>query len=280
MSTKYIQKAPFKAPRTLTAKYSTTVKDHTTFSNIFTCIHKHLRKNSLKMGSFPERVFCCKSAGPVLVAGNVKLHNNPNRELHEEIFRSFLVFAVHRQELADFVEEEAKERKEETVRLLALICGSTNPDSDAHPPLATPPPPVRRVLQQTTPTFTPEALKNNPLNPLVPYVIHLTSRVNFGPVYSHRYFACPWNLQHDWVEMSLVHWFAAGEPFKMKAEKWDLKCEKDEHFFRLTLRPNLAMRPVAPTPVVGIDYSNSAEVAGVHYLYGAELQGGGGSKGY
>jgi hypothetical protein len=59
----------------------------------------------------------------------------------------------------------------------------------------------------------------------------------------------------------------------MKAEKWDVKCEKDEHFFRLTLRPNLAMRPVAPTPVAGVHYAHSEEVAGVHYLHGPELQG-------
>ena len=226
------------------------------------------------MANFPQRIFCCKAAGPAPVASDTKLHNDPNRELHEAIFRSFLAFAVRRQVLADFVEEEARERKQESARLLALISGITNPDSEFLPLPATPPPPSLRFLQPVpAPIFTLEALKNNPLNPQVPYVIHLTSRVNFGPVYSHRYFACPWDLQHDWIEMSLVHWFAAGEPFKMKAEKWDVKCEKDEHFFRLTLRPNLAMRPVAPTPVAGVHYAHSEEVAGVHYLHGPELQG-------
>lgn len=44
------------------------------------------------------------------------------------------------------------------------------------------------------------------------------------------------------MEINLVQWFAEGEPFKMKAEKWDVKCEADARFFRLTLRPNLAMR--------------------------------------
>jgi hypothetical protein len=226
------------------------------------------------MANFPQRIFCCKAAGPAPVANNIKLHNDPNRELHEAIFRSFLAFAVRRQVLADFVEEEARERKQESARLLALISGITNPNSEVPPLPATPPPPSPRLLQpMPAPIFTLEALKNNPLDPQVPYVIHLTSRVNFGPIFSHRYFACPWDLQHDWVEMSLVHWFAAGEPFKMKAEKWDVKCEKDEHFFRLTLRPNLAMRPVAPTPVVGVHYAHSEEVAGVHYLHGPELQG-------
>jgi hypothetical protein len=226
------------------------------------------------MANFPQRIFCCKATGPAPVASNIKLHNDPNRDLHEEIFRSFLAFAVRRQNLADFVEEEARQRKQESARLLALISGITNLNSEVPPLPATPPPPSPRFLQPVpAPIFTLEALKNNPLNPQVPYVIHLTSRVNFGPVYSHRYFACPWDLQYDWVEISLVHWFAAGEPFKMKAEKWDVKCEKDEHFFRLTLRPNLAMRPVAPTPVAGVHYAHSEEVAGVHYLHGPELQG-------
>jgi hypothetical protein len=94
----------------------------------------------------------------------------------------------------------------------------------------------------TAPPFTLEALANNPLTPETPYCIHLVARHDFGPVYSHRYFACPANLEHDWVEISLVQWFAEGEPFKMKAEKWDVKCEGDSRFFRLTLRPNLAMR--------------------------------------
>ncbi|KAE9370374.1 hypothetical protein N431DRAFT_411635 [Stipitochalara longipes BDJ] len=200
------------------------------------------------MASFPQRMFCCKAAGPVPVASNIKLHNDPNRELHEAIFRSFLAFAVRRQDLADLAEGEAKARRQESARLLAIISAPA-------------------------PVFTLEALKNNPLTPQVPYVMHLTSRVNFGPVYSHRYFACPWDLQHDWIEMSLVHWFAAGEPFKMKAEKWDVKCEKDEHFFRLTLRPNLAMRPVTPTPVAGVHYSHTLEGTEFQYDYRTELGG-------
>jgi hypothetical protein len=217
------------------------------------------------MASVPQRIFCCKAAGPVGVSPTTKLHNDPNRELHEAIFRSFLAFAVRRQDLADFVEEEAKQRRQESARLLALISGITDPDSRSSipPPPATAPP-LQPPIQQAAPApiFTPEALKNNPLTPQTPYVIHLTSRVNFGPVYSHRYFACPWDLQHDWIEVSLVHWFAAGEPFKMKAEKWDVRCEKDEHFFRLTLRPNLGMRPLAPTPVAGVHYAHSSEVRG------------------
>ena len=213
------------------------------------------------MASFSQRIFCCKAAGPVPIAGNVKLHNDPNREIHDAIFRSFIAFAIRRQELADSVEEAAKQRKQESARLLALISGIANPDSKIPPPPATPPPPAPRILQSApAPIFTFEALKNNPLTPQVHYVIHLTSRVNFGPVYSHRYFACPWDLRHDWIEVSLIHWFAEGEPFKMKAEKWDVKCEKDEHFFRLTLRPNLAMRPVAPTPVAGVHYPHPSEV--------------------
>jgi hypothetical protein len=212
-----------------------------------------------------ERIFCCKAAGPVGVSPTTKLHNDPNRELHEAIFRSFLAFAVRRQDLADFMEEEAKQRRQETARLLALISGIADPHGESSIPpspatLLSPPPPTQQAAP--APIFTAEALKNNPLTPQTPYVIHLTSRVNFGPVLSHRYFACPWDLQHDWIDMSKVHWFAAGEPFKMKAEKWDVRCEKDDHFFRLELRPNLGMRPLVPTPVAGVHYTHSSEVRG------------------
>jgi hypothetical protein len=220
------------------------------------------------MASIPQQIFCCKAAGPVAASNNTKLHNDPNRELHEAIFRSFLAFAVRRQDLAAFLEEEmkkAEQRRQESARLLALISGISEPDGvlsiPPPPTIALPPAPSTQQVAPA-PIFTLEALKNNPITPQTPYIIHLTSRVNFGPVYSHRYFACPWNLQHDWIEVSLIHWFAAGEPFKLKAEKWDIRCEKDEHFFRLTLRPNLVMRPLAPTPVAGVHYAPNTEVKG------------------
>jgi len=44
------------------------------------------------------------------------------------------------------------------------------------------------------------------------------------------------------VEATLEQWFAVGEQFKLKAEKWDLKCTADAKFYRATLRPNLCMR--------------------------------------
>jgi hypothetical protein len=93
-----------------------------------------------------------------------------------------------------------------------------------------------------TPVLSPEALRNNPITSNTPYIMHLTARHDFGPVISHQYFVCPSNLQHDWVEVSLEQWFAEGEPFKLKAEKWDVKCLVDRRFYRLTLRPNLSMR--------------------------------------
>lgn len=46
-----------------------------------------------------------------------------------------------------------------------------------------------------------------------------------------------------------MQWFARGKPFDMKAERWDLKCAEDGKFFRLTLRPNLAMRGCYPVSV-------------------------------
>jgi hypothetical protein len=101
------------------------------------------------MASFPKRIFCCKAAGPVPVASNIKLHNDPNRELHEAIFRSFLAFALRRQDLAGFVEENAKQRKEESARLLTLVGGITNPDSDVPPP-----PPPRFLQPASAPIFS------------------------------------------------------------------------------------------------------------------------------
>lgn len=99
-----------------------------------------------------------------------------------------------------------------------------------------------QVPVMPSPVFNAEELSNNPLTEQTPYVIHLTSRLDYGPVYSHRYFVCPTSLQDDWVEISQLQWWAKGEPFKFKAEKWDLKCQIDSKFFRMTLRPNLSMR--------------------------------------
>jgi len=92
------------------------------------------------------------------------------------------------------------------------------------------------------PNYPTNELLYNPLTETTEYIMHLTSRHDYGPVYSHRYFICPLNLEDDWIELTLLQWFARGQPFNMKAEKWDIKCEDDSRFFRLTLRPNLDMR--------------------------------------
>ncbi|KAK6611726.1 hypothetical protein H4I95_02522 [Botrytis cinerea] len=41
---------------------------------------------------------------------------------------------------------------------------------------------------------------------------------------------------------TLLQWFAAGVGYDVKAEKWDHKCLQHQRFFRMVLRPNLAMR--------------------------------------
>ncbi|KAK6581398.1 hypothetical protein PZA11_006089 [Diplocarpon coronariae] len=169
--------------------------------------------------SVASTIFCCQAALQVQYQSRFKLHNDPNRELHEAIFHSFISFAVRRQHSAD---------------LLCLIMGIEPESSGPGTP--------DELVPQLAPVFNQEALQNNPLTLETPYVIHLTSRHDFGPVFSHRYFVCPSNLNHDWIEVSLMQWFARGEAFKMKAEKWDLKCKTDAKFFRLTLRPNLQMR--------------------------------------
>jgi hypothetical protein len=90
--------------------------------------------------------------------------------------------------------------------------------------------------------LTPEALKNNPITPDTPYIIHLTIRHDFGPIISHRYFVCPSDLEHDWAEATLPQWFAEGGPFSLDVQKWDFKCPVDSLFHRLVLKPNLASR--------------------------------------
>ncbi|PVH89587.1 hypothetical protein DL98DRAFT_1237 [Cadophora sp. DSE1049] len=189
--------------------------------------------------SVVSTIFCCGSAVPVHDSSHMKLHNDPNRDLHEAIFQSFLAFAVRRQHSAD---------------LLSLIMGF-EPESSPSTPGSIPQP-------QPAPVFSLEALQNNPLTLTTPYVIHVTSRHDFGPVYSHRYFVCPPDLDQDWVEISLIQWFARGEPFKMKAEKWDLKCKDDCKFFRMTLRPNLAMRGCYPVSAGGEVQSGEPSVSG------------------
>jgi hypothetical protein len=174
--------------------------------------------------SLGQPIFCCPLAVPVKPSNSNKLHNNPNREIHDAIFRSFLTFAVRRQR---------------STALMALLLGMDPGAAIIPSPPATPLPPKPVV---PAPVITPEELKDNPLKPQTPYVIHLTSRHDFGLVYSHRYFVCPSSLQEDWIEITLEQWFSAGGEFKLKAEKWDLKCVADARFFRITLRPNLAMR--------------------------------------
>lgn len=168
----------------------------------------------------PRPIFCCEKA-------HVRKENKPYKdtytECHIALFQSFLAFA---------------ERRQRARSLINLIRGA---DSKGPAPLlsnaslSSPP----RAPQ---PVLTPEALENNPITPDTPYIIHLSTRHDFGPVVSHRYFVCPSNLEHDWREATLVQWFANGEPFKLKINKWDIKCLQDAMFYRLVLRPNLALR--------------------------------------
>ncbi|KAG0648804.1 ATF CREB activator 1 [Hyphodiscus hymeniophilus] len=190
---------------------------------VIACLERVLAGVERKMSSEP--IFCCASVAPVNPQNNTKPHNDPNREVHNAIFNSFINFAYRRQA---------------AVTLMALIQGY-NPGTSTSPTLS--PSSVNSTPQEIPkPLLTPEELQNNPITPNTPYVIHLTSRLDFGPVLSHRYFVCPSSLQLDWIEVSLGQWWAAGEQFKLKVEKLDVKCLVDSKFYRLTLRPNLSMR--------------------------------------
>lgn len=180
-------------------KYSSST---TGFSKCFSEYH-----STSKM-SIPEPIFCCASAVSVNTSNTSKLYNDPNRQIHNAIYQSFLAFAY---------------RSERAVSLMALIMGDESEPENELPLKRMPVPQALMPL----PVLTVEALQNNPITPDTPYVIHLTSRHDYGPVYSHRYFVCPPNLQLDWIEVSLEQWFAVGEQFKLKAEKWDIKCLGD-----------------------------------------------------
>ncbi|CAG8983469.1 hypothetical protein HYALB_00000638 [Hymenoscyphus albidus] len=177
-------------------------------------------------------IFCCSNAVPSHTSQNNKPYNDENRSVHDDHFRSFLEFAVRRQRQLDFIGIDNETR-------LAML-PDTTPSNEEWVP---------------QPVLTPEALANNPIQDTTQYVIHLTSRQDFGRVYSHRYFACPYVCldgtsaeqreqlkKLNWDETTLVHWFAKGYPFRLPAEKWDVKCAVHGKFFRMSLRPNLNLR--------------------------------------
>lgn len=170
----------------------------------------------------PQQIFCCEHAQ---IRKESKLYKDPYREYHSALYRSFLAFS---------------ERRRRAWALMKLIrevdSRPTVSDAASFSPSA--------IAQQV---LTPEALEDNPITPGTPYILHLITRHDFGPVVSHRYFACPSNLEDDWEEATLAQWFAIGESFKLRACKWDFKCPVDSMFYRLVLRPNLALRPMQPT---------------------------------
>jgi hypothetical protein len=165
-----------------------------------------------------EPVFCCGKADITWTSQNNKPWRNPDRELHNRIYHSFITFAVRRQKNYNL-----------SSRILNL------PPRSRDPPVPQPWIP-HKVL-------TADTVANNPITDDTPYCIHVISRDDFGLAYSHRYYAIPKNLSEDWREISHVHWFAQGYKFRKVFERWDLKCQIDhETFFRLELRPNLDLR--------------------------------------
>lgn len=164
-------------------------------------------------------IFCCERAA---IRNEVHPYKDPYKERHGELCRSFLAFS---------------QRRQRAWALVSLIHGA-----DSRPLLQ---PLSNSRCEPSRPphvVFTPEAANNNPITLKTAYVVHLITRYDFGPVISHRYFACPENLEHDWKEASLVQWFSSGGSFKLKAHKWDFKCLPDSMFFRVELRPNLNFR--------------------------------------
>jgi hypothetical protein len=191
-----------------------------TWSN---ALDNHLPEMHVEKQIIAEPVFCCGSAAPVHTSQNNKLYHNLDRNLHDDIFRSFLDFALRRQDKFEFDSTALKLEPKPNIPI----------------------PPTRAPFPEPWvpgPILTPEALANNPITPDTLYCIHVTSRHDFGQVYSHRYYAMPKSLKDDWVEINKIHWFAEGYPFRMTTDKWDSKCKDDPTFFRMELRPNLGLR--------------------------------------
>ena len=251
------------------------------------------------MSCTSDPVFCCDYALPKPANDHGKLHNDPNRDLHHGMYRSFINFAVRRQVFAGISNVEHRKSTPDHNGALTLddFDASAPEHSDASTPrnsgpltpdasVASTPDHVglliafsrspREYLRSQwipggpnelfwarwntlwnqlglpewlrhQPPFDPrmsdqEDSGKNPLTPDTPYCIVLASRLDFGPVLTHRYFMIPGDLEEDWIELTQKDWWEAGYPFSHPAERWDLKCEKDELFFRLTLRANKRKR--------------------------------------
>jgi hypothetical protein len=167
----------------------------------------------------PQTIFCCEH---VKIRNENKPYKDPYREHYGDLYQSFIAFS---------------ERRQRAWALMRLIR-----DNDPRPVAYYPRDAPSSSASLLRSVLTREASENNPITLDTPYIIHLTTRHDFGPVISHRYFACPANFEHDWKEATLVQWFAKGEQFKLKAHKWDFKCPVDSLFYRMILRPNLVLR--------------------------------------
>lgn len=199
------------------------------------------------LSKMENQIFCCGAAVPVYTPENNKPFNDQNRELHRQLLESFLDFANRRRHALDA--HRVTETAEETVKRIITSLMAAEPEEP---------------YKQVVPNFTLENLTNNPLDPgKTLYCIHLTSRKDYGPVRTHRYFMCPdlsspTVLWEDWTELTLVHWYAQGYPYKMTVEQLDVKCGgEDEMFYRVELMPNLRMRACIPVPVANLNEGNS-----------------------
>jgi len=152
-------------------------------------------------------ILCCFDCYPAQTPSPTKPHNDPNREIHLLIYASFLQFCRRR----------------------LVSQPLSTPSTHATPEPLTLPAPQDLIPR---PVLTPEALANNPIKKDSPYIIHLQARVNFGPVVAHRYFLCPLDLRSDWTEISLLHFFAEGYPFGLKAMRWGVSCDEHVMFYQ------------------------------------------------
>lgn len=175
-----------------------------------------------------QEIFCCEDAEQLTPSNSIRPHYNPYQGVHDTIYNSFLEYASRKGKEKDFMALLLRGK----IREPKMLPPSTIPEPQALIPV---------------PVLTAESLKDNPITPESLYVIHLASRQDFGPVFSHRYFACPQGSQSDWREATQQQWLAASGLLNLKPEKWDVKCRKHSKFYRLTLRSNQEMRHLQQT---------------------------------
>lgn len=174
-------------------------------------------------------IFCCCLAAPFE-------HLHPAffdslRQHHDRVFTSFLSFAIRsgRFVAVPTAPNSASQAAQDQNSALTL----DNRKPEPTPPSSPAAPTIEAV----------SASRQSPFAEETPYTIHLETRKDFGPVISHRYFVplLP-TATGEWLEATQMEYWQASGNFSHVAAKAAHKCPLHEMFFKMQLKPNLALR--------------------------------------